>query len=161
MEFVQEGNKVFAVVISGVVDYVCRVDPFTLFEPAFAASMVECPPDTQQGWTYLDGVFSPPEEVSPPAKTEEQVKAEILAQVQENLDNFAREKNYDGILSLASYKDSTNPTFAAQAVKGIYLRDTSWATLYSILAQVDAGEMPQPNSYTDIAHLLPVLTWND
>jgi hypothetical protein len=41
-----------------------------------------------------------------PAKTPEEIKAEILAATQRRLDEFARSRNYDGILSAATYAGS-------------------------------------------------------
>ncbi len=87
------------------------------------------------------------------------VQASIMAATQARLDDFARTRNYDGILSLCTYATSTNPTFAKEGQYGVNMRDATWAKLYEMLAEVEAGIRPVPTGYVDIEAELPVLDW--
>ena len=91
-------------------------------------------------------------------KTPQQIQAEIVAQIQANLDAFARTRGYDNIMSACTYKDSTVPQFAAEAARCIELRDQTWATCYNILAQVQAGSRTMPTLEEVLAEV-PALTW--
>lgn len=108
------------------------------------------------GDTYQNGEFIRP---LPPAKTPEELQTEIVESTQQRLDDFARTHGYDGILSLCTYATSTVPKFAAEGQYGVEARDATWAKLYQILAEVQAGTRPMPSGYGDIEPLLPVLEW--
>ena len=95
----------------------------------------------------------------PPPPTVEQIIAQFTAAVQKRLDEFARTRGYDNILSAASYATSTNPKFAAEGQYAVAARDATWAKCYEILAEVQAGTRPMPSSFADIEPLLPVLEW--
>lgn len=103
-----------------------------------------------------EGDFPPP---SPPARPPEEIQAEVIAETQKRLDDFARTRNYDGILSLCTYATSTNVKFQTEGQYGVQARDTTWATLYEILDEVQSGTRPMPSSYADIESELPVLSW--
>lgn len=93
----------------------------------------------------------------PPAP--EQLKAAFVAAIQQRLDDFARTRNYDGILSACTYATSTVPKFAAEGQAAVNLRDATWAAAYEILAEVQAGTRPMPASLADIEADLPALGW--
>jgi hypothetical protein len=112
------------------------------------------------GWSVLDEL--------PAAWTEavvvdnsEQFKAEVVRLVQYRLDSFARTRRYDSILSLCTYATSNVAKFAAEGQYGVDARDSTWNTLYAILAAVEAGERPAPTSYDEIEAELPKLSWPD
>jgi len=114
-----------------------------------------------EGLTGFEGSGSiePPPEPSPlPPPTPEQVQEEIVRAVQRRLNDFARSRNYDNILSACSYVTSTVPQFAAEAAYCVEARDATWATLYAGLADVQAGNRPMP-TLEEILLELPVLTW--
>lgn len=90
-----------------------------------------------------------------------QVTDNIVQQTQQRLDDFAQTRNYDGILSLCTYATSTFPKFKVEGQYGVEARDATWETLYQILAEVEAGTRPMPNSYADIEPDLPPLVWPD
>jgi hypothetical protein len=83
----------------------------------------------------------------------------IVSQVQKRLDEFAQTRNYDGILSLATYATDPNPKFSAEGQYGVEARSATWAKLYEILAEVGAGTRPVPSGYTEIEPELPELEW--
>lgn len=89
------------------------------------------------------------------------IKAEITAAVQQRLDDFARTRNYDDVLSLCTYATSTNPTFAKEGRYGVNMRDATWTKLYEMLAEVETGIRPAPTGYADIEAELPVLDWTN
>lgn len=95
----------------------------------------------------------------PPPPTPEQIMAECVERTQKRLDDFARTRNYDNILSACTYAASMVPKFAAEGQYCVTARDNTWATLYQVLAEVEAGTRPMPSGYADIEPLLPVLEW--
>lgn len=78
---------------------------------------------------------------------------------QQRLDEFAKTKNYDGILSACTYATSPTAIFATEGQYCVAQRDATWAKLYEILAEVQAGTRPMPTGYADIEAELPVLEW--
>lgn len=87
------------------------------------------------------------------------LQADIVAATQARLDDFARTRNYDGILSAATYAFSAVPRFQAEGQYAVDARDSTWDALYTILAEVLAGTRPAPASFADIEPDLPVLEW--
>lgn len=87
------------------------------------------------------------------------LQSSIVAATQQRLDDFAKTRGYDGILSACTYATSTVPKFAADGQAAVNARDTTWATLYTVLAEVQAGTRPMPTGFADIEPLLPVLVW--
>lgn len=108
------------------------------------------------GDTYENGEFIKPQ---PPQPSPEEIQASIVSATQQRLDDFARTRNYDGILSLCTYATSAVPKFQAEGQYGVTARDATWATLYQILAEVEAGTRPVPSGYADIEPDLPALAW--
>lgn len=101
-----------------------------------------------------------------PDQVAENVKAQrrrlqtsIVEQTQARLDDFARTRSYDGILSACTYATSSVPKFQAEGQYCVVARDETWATLYTILAEVEAGVYPMPTSFADIEPELPALVW--
>jgi hypothetical protein len=88
-----------------------------------------------------------------------QVKQEIVDATQARLDSFARTRLYDGILSACTYATSSVPKFQGEGQYCVDARDNTWATLYTILAEVEAGTRPMPTGYADVEGDLPVLEW--
>lgn len=99
------------------------------------------------------------------ARTDEMsIRAQRLMQsivdaTQKRLDDFARTRNYDGILSACTYATSTVPKFATEGQYCVEARDATWAKLYEMLAEVEAGTRPVPTGFADIEPELPVLEW--
>jgi hypothetical protein len=106
------------------------------------------------GWEYVLGDPPPAPTTSP-----EQIQAEIVTATQQRLDDFAKTRNYDGILSACTYAADPNPKFAFEGKYCIDARGATWTKLYEILAEVEAGTRPMPSGYADIEPELPVLAW--
>lgn len=83
----------------------------------------------------------------------------IVQQTQQRLDDFARTRNYDGILSACTYATSAVPKFAAEGQYAVQARDATWAALYQFMADVQAGTQPVPTGFEDVEPLLPPLAW--
>lgn len=97
--------------------------------------------------------------IKPVAKTAEQIKADVTKATQDRLDAWAKTRNYDGILSAATYATSRIPQFAAEGQAAVTARDATWAALYGLLAEYQAGTRPMPAGFSDVEPLLPVLEW--
>lgn len=78
----------------------------------------------------------------------------------EKLNAFVQTRNYDSMLSLVSYKDSQIPQFAAEAARGLALRDQIWAAQMTFFQNMVAGTAPVPRSILEIDAMMPELTWD-
>jgi hypothetical protein len=87
------------------------------------------------------------------------IQLAIVDAVQNRLNEFAKTRNYDGILSACTYATSAVPKFKTEGQYCVEARDTTWAALYNILEAVKANTRPVPTGYSDIEADLPVLTW--
>jgi hypothetical protein len=92
-------------------------------------------------------------------KTPEQIQSEIVIVTQQRLDDFAKTRNYDGVLSLCTYASSPNAKFQAEGQYGVEARDATWSKLLEILAEVEANTRPMPTGYAEIEPELPPLVW--
>lgn len=88
-----------------------------------------------------------------------EIKNRIVIDVQRHLDEFAWTRGYDNILSAATYVASTVPRFQAEGQYAVEARDNTWAKLYDILAEVEAGTRPMPLGFGDVVADLPALAW--
>lgn len=84
----------------------------------------------------------------------------VSRKIQDRLENFAKMKNYDTILSAISYSNSAVAEFKKDAETALKFRDDTWNTFYGILKQVQDGSIPYPESYAEIEVKLPSLNWD-
>lgn len=113
-----------------------------------------------------DGYFTPEEwEAAHPASepepydpTPEEQLAAFTAAIQARLDAFAQTRNYDSIMSAATYAASTVPKFHAEGQYAVQARDLTWAKGYEIMDAVMAGSRPMPGPDEVLAEL-PELRW--
>ena len=94
----------------------------------------------------------------PPPPTVAEIIATYTAAIQTRLDDFARTRNYDGILSAATYATSAVAKFKAEGQYAVEARDATWAKGYEILAAVQAGTRPAP-TLDELAAELAALVW--
>lgn len=106
-----------------------------------------------RAWLAAGGV---PESADAPS--DEQMIAAVQQAVQQRLDDFARTRAYDGILSAATYATSAVPKFAAEGQYAVQARDATWAACYQIMADVQAGTRAMP-SVEQVLSELPTLEW--
>lgn len=93
------------------------------------------------------------------APTPQQIEDLFTENIQRRLDDFARTRNYDNILSACTYATSTVVKFKTEGQACVNLRDATWAAAYGILANVQAGKRPMPTSISDIEADLPAAVW--
>jgi hypothetical protein len=86
-----------------------------------------------------------------------QAMAPFTDAAQRRLDDFAKTRLYDGILSACTYAGSAVPSFQAEGLRAVELRDATWAAAYQILAAVQGGN-PTPTIAEFVAQL-PELSW--
>jgi hypothetical protein len=97
--------------------------------------------------------------VSSPLPSPDQLEVQFTAAIQHRLDDFARTRNYDSILSACTYATSTVPKFKAEGQACVNLRDTTWAAAYAVLTDVQESKRPMPSGIADIEADLPTLVW--
>ena len=85
-------------------------------------------------------------------------KSQLTSAIQSMLDDKAKERNYDSILSLCTYATSTAAKFSAEGQAGVSWRDEVWAKGYSILADVEAGTRSIPTE-SELLSELPDFVW--
>ena len=78
--------------------------------------------------------------------------------VQAHLDNVARAKGYDGILSAVTYaEESSVPRFQQEGILFRAWRSNVWANCYTMVAEVQQGLRPAP-TVEEVIAALPVIT---
>lgn len=104
--------------------------------------------------------FTPP--APPPEPTIEERTEQFRAAIQSHLDVFAQTRNYDGIMSAASYATSTVEKFYIEGQYAVDVRDATWAKAYELLAEwmegIQSGERGFPTD-EEIFSELPALEW--
>ena len=90
--------------------------------------------------------------------TPEEVQAHFVNEIQRHLDETARSRAYDGILSLCTYATSPSQKFAAEGQAGVAWRDACWTKGYEILGECQAGTRAIPTPEELIADL-PAMVW--
>lgn len=140
----------YAIVENGIVTNLALADA------PLAENWIEATDEAQIGGAWDGQEFSPAPQ---PVKSPEELQAEIVAATQKRLDDFARTRSYDGILSACTYATSTVEKFKAEGQYCVEARDATWAKLYEILGEVEAGTRPMPSGYADIEPELPALAW--
>ena len=127
------------------------------YDPATHAVREAAPMGGVQQWE----VYALPAEeaAANQASAAQSLQQSIVDATQRRLDDFACTRNYDGILSACTYSTSTVPKFATEGQYAVEARDATWAKLYSILDEVNAGTRPITSGFSAIESELPVLVW--
>jgi hypothetical protein len=112
-----------------------------------------------RAWLKAGNVPEPmPPAPPPPPLSAEEIIARLTAAIQKHLDDTARTRGYDGILSACSYATDTNPPFALEAQACVDWRSAVWLTSYALMAEVQSGQRPIP-TVEELIALLPQITW--
>ena len=107
----------------------------------------------------LASIIDPSETIIPAdPPTSDQIISSLINAVQKHLDETAKTRGYDGILSACTYATDTNPTFSAEGQACVSWRSAVWAKCYQIMAEVMAGTRPTPTE-SELIALLPVIIW--
>lgn len=78
--------------------------------------------------------------------------------IQTHIDATAKAKNYGDGTACASYSNSTNPAWAAEAQAFIAWRDAVWVYVYTQLAAVQSNQRTAPTVQGFISEL-PAMVW--
>ena len=92
-------------------------------------------------------------------RTTDEILASYEDAIEARLDQFAQSRGYRHGDRLASYRGSSNATWAAEADRFIGLREATWTKFISISADVTAGKRAMP-TLDDLLLELPELTWD-
>lgn len=84
--------------------------------------------------------------------------AQYTAAIQAMLDDKAKERGYDNILSACTYATSTVPKFQAEGQACVNWRDAVWSGAYLLAASVENGNM-QPPAIPALLSMLPTMEW--
>lgn len=136
--------------------------PVPAFDPITQGCKELAPQQDASGnWVRVYEVFDLPQEqvTDNQLAKRDQLLADVVTKTQARLDDFAKTRGYDGILSLCTYATSSVPKFQGEGKYGVTARDATWAQLYTIMAEVESGTRPMPEGYSDIEAELPVLEW--
>lgn len=99
--------------------------------------------------------YVPPE---PEPPTPEEVIEAFRVAIQSHVDEQARFRRYESGNSLATYVNSTNLQWVAEATAFVAWRDAVWAYSYAELDKVLAAQRQQP-TIDDFLDELPALVW--
>lgn len=86
------------------------------------------------------------------------LKRDIPLLIENYVFNVARSKDYGDAVSLASYVNSTNLQWKAEAEAFVLWRDQVWESLYDLYSILSEGADPVP-SIEAVMQSLPVITW--
>lgn len=75
------------------------------------------------------------------------------------LNDFAKEREYDSIETLVSYRDDPHEKFAREADQGIRARSQIWQALNNLRDQINAGATNLPTTAEEVINLFPTLSW--
>jgi hypothetical protein len=85
-------------------------------------------------------------------------KSRLISAIQSMLDDKAKERGYDSILSLCTYATSTAAKFSKEGQAAVEWRDEVWAKGYAILADVESGSRAIP-TVDELLAELPSFVW--
>lgn len=85
--------------------------------------------------------------------------AQWLPLLNNYVDNKAKEKGYNDAVSIATYKQSTLPSWVAEAEAFVTWRDQVWLAALDAQASILAGTMVMPATFADFIATLPALVW--
>lgn len=128
-------------------------------EVQFSASPDDCEDHGKEIYAKaVAGEFGSIAPYQAPEKTPEQIQVELTDAIQAHLDQTAKIRGYDGILSLCTYATSTNPVFAAEGQAGVVWRDLAWDHGWAVLADVKSGSRSIPTAEELISEM-PKIEW--
>ena len=104
------------------------------------------------GDTWDGETFTPP---APPAPSMD----DFRIAVQSHIDAIAQSRQYENGVSLASYRNDPDETWATEAAAFIAWRSDVWAFVFGWLADVQAGTDAPPESAEALVAALPEMIW--
>ncbi len=107
-------------------------------------------------WPVLD--YTPEQIASNKAESQRRMIETYVKIAQDRLDDFAKTRNYEGILSACTYASSSVLKFASEGQYALLARDTTWAACYALMGEVQAGTHAVPTT-AEFEAVLPALAW--
>lgn len=89
-------------------------------------------------------------------RSEASAEIDYEAAIQALVDATATERKFRDGVTMASYVNSTNPQWAAEAIAFVAWRDGVWAYAYSELDKVMNGQRTQPTIEEFLAEIDPI-----
>lgn len=89
-------------------------------------------------------------------RAETPTETDYEAAIQMLVDATATERKFRDGVTMASYVNSTNSQWAAEALAFVAWRDGVWAYAYSELDKVMNGQRPQPTVEAFLAEIEPI-----
>ena len=83
----------------------------------------------------------------------------IIDYIQYKLDEFAKEKGYDSILSAVSYSTSDIPKFKAEGIYAKKLRDSVWNKANELFNEFKSEQWETIPTMSEIIQELPEIKW--
>ncbi len=105
--------------------------------------------EVRENWRYEGGKFKAPLPYQP---TQLDIVKEFESKIQSHLDETARSKGYDNIMTACSYAGAPNP-FENEAKAFITWRGEVWAYAFAELVKVQEGRRQVPDLEEFIAEL--------
>lgn len=84
-------------------------------------------------------------------------QADYAAAIQGHIDTTAKSKGYADGVALASYINSSMPSWQAEAAVFVPWRDSVWVAAYNTLGAVQQGA--QPPTIAQLIASIPVIAW--
>lgn len=131
------------------------LDPATVFLRDGAALPL---PPWPGPWAVFDAAQGAWTDPRSPEVLAEALVAEVTAALEAHVETVARQRQYSGGVSAASYVSSTNALWAAEAAAFVAWRDALWAWALQELSAVRAGAAIPGDPATIIA-AAPTITW--
>lgn len=114
---------------------------------------VPVPDEVFAGFIQIsDGTFTPP----PPPDPTPPTIADYENAIQALVDATPKDKLFRDGVTLASYVNSTDPQWAAEAVAFVAWRDGVWRYAYAELEKVQGGLRPQPSVEDFLSEIVPI-----
>jgi len=129
--------------------------PYQVFDRGYAAQFVEVPDDAVSGWLW-DGVTATAPPV--PQPTMDQIVAAFDTALTDHLDSTAKQKRYDNRITCMVRAGFAGP-FQAEGQAFATWCDNCNIMAYQMLAAVQAGTAPMPESPQVFIATLPAMVW--
>ena len=87
------------------------------------------------------------------------IKTMLEYSIIKSLDDLAKERQYDNIVSAISYANSTVESYRNEAVHCMTVRDSVWKAWSDFLNEIENQNKPIPTTYIEVFSLLPSISW--
>lgn len=116
---------------------------------------MDCPEDCKPGWIVQDGQLQPQPE---PVLSNEEKILNIEEALNNHINSVARERDYDNAMSIATYVNSTNTDWKAEADAFVAWRDDVWSYAIEQLDLFKSGsrDLVTPDEFIND---LPAISW--